>query len=122
MTDPRPVYRCDKVTMKILNTYPSVTDAIKTTGYKGIYTSCQHRRVSSGRYVWRFVDDYDPNESFEGKHNRPVMCEDVKNNTTIIYDTLTKAEKALYLDRSVIENTLRKGSLTLGQYRFRYAR
>lgn len=122
MAAPRPVCRCDKVTMKIVKTYPSANTAVKATGDHGIPIACRLRQVSNGRYIWRFVDDYDPNESFEGKYNRPVICEDITNNKITFYDTLAKAEKALFLDRGSIGGTMKRGFKVLGRYRFRYAR
>lgn len=119
---PRQVYRCDKVTMEIVNVYPGVNAAAKAANTRSVQTSCNHRRVSSDRYIWRYADDYDPNESFEGKYNRPVACIDAINNTITFYDTLAKAEKALFLGSGTVTRALRKDSLVLGRYKFKYAR
>ena len=70
------VFECDKITMEIVRQWDSATDAEKELGFF-VAGSCCRKNVSKGKYVYRYEDDYDPNESFEGKHFRPVLVVDI---------------------------------------------
>ena len=122
MSKPRPVYRCDKLTMKVLDKYANYREAESDTGEYSVYGSCRYRRVGPYRHVWRFADDYDPNETFEGKRNRPVACGNIETESIVFYENITQAADKLGLEKGAIVLAMKRGSIVNSRYRFKYAR
>lgn len=121
---PREVYLCNKVTLEIVGVYSGVMDASRANGvsYSRIRSACDQRSVSDGRYIWRYAEDYDPNESFEGKCNRPVICVDMQTKKVMVFDTPKKADEALCFSRGRISESISEDTLVAGRFKFKYAR
>lgn len=122
MTESKRVYRCDKITMEVVEIYRNTTDAQTGTEETHISGDCKARIVSKGRYVWRYEDDYDPNESFEGKRNRPVICGDYKKGRIFFFSSINVTSKALGLPKTTIFYAIKRNSKVENRYRFKYAR
>lgn len=122
MSKPRPVYRCDKLTMKVLDKYANYREAESDMGEYSVYGACNDRRVGPHKHVWRFADDYDPNETFEGKKNRPVVCGNIETEKIVFYENAAQAAEKLGVQRQTITIAIYRGSLVSGRYRFKYAR
>lgn len=120
----RKVYKCDKVTMKILDRYDSIKDAAIAEGisYGMLVETLQCRAVGRRPYVFRYADDYDPFESFEGKRGRPVLMLDVVDGKVHTFNTLKDAADALLLDLSNVCKCMKKKAYVLGCYKLEYAR
>ena len=120
----RKVYKCDKVTMKILDRYDSIKDAAKAEGtsYSVMNFALCSRSVGRKPYVLRYADDYDPFESFEGKRGRPVLMLDVVDGKVYTFNTLKDAADALLLDLSYVCKCMKEKTYALGCYKLEYAR
>lgn len=118
------VVKCDKVTMNVLESYPSCTDASIASGESpfSISNMCRKRTVGIKGYVWRFADSMDPDESFEGKRNRPVIIGDYKSGTLRVFSTISEAAKVLGTSPSNVAHAIRSRSKLNDRYRARYAR
>ena len=120
----RAVLMCDKVTMKVIRRFGSAKEAARKTGElrDSITRSCLKRHVSSGGIVWRYEDDYDPEETFEGKNNRPVEVSDTKDGTATVYCNINDAAYALAYCERFVNHAIRSGRLAGGRYLLSYAR
>lgn len=116
------VFECDKITMKVVRQWPSATEADKDLGFL-VAGRCSRKNVSKGKYVYRYEDDYDPNESFENKPNRPVLAIEVETKKKYAFYSVKDA--AEYLNYSIknikygIEN---RKPLGFGLYVVKYLR
>ena len=122
MSESKRIYLCDKITMEIVEIYLSAYDARMVYGHSSIHNSCVNRAVNGDRYVWRYEDDYDPNESFEGKYNRPIMCGDYEKGRIFFFNSMQVASQALGLHKNVIYDAIKKNVKVKNRYRFKFAR
>lgn len=122
--DRRTVYKCDKLSMEVLEVYPSAREAEVAHGlsYGAVANQCQTRSVSRFGYVFRYADEYDPEETFEGKYNRPVAVKDCITKAVAFFPTLTEAREELGLTRSAISSSMSREYLLHGRYVAMYAR
>lgn len=120
----RPVVKCDKVTMEIVERFPSTVEADKSLGLKHAYVAptCRMRKVSKGKYVWRYESDYDPEESFAGKHNRPVSVFDTHTGEERTYYDAREAADAEFVGYWYFHQALEKHRTIYGRYAISYAR
>ena len=120
----RKVYKCDKVTMKILDRYDSARAAERAEGVKYGYLHCalRTRAVGTKPYVFRYASDYDPFESFEGKYGRPILVLDVVDGKTYTFNTIDEAAKELLIAPSTVTTCLSRKIRALGCYKIEYAR
>ena len=121
---PHRIAKCDKITMEVLAEYATCTEAAEASGVSmnTICASCRNRAVGKFDYVWRYAEDVDPRESFEGKCNRPVLVGDYEKNTIRAYPTLSDAAMVLGVDDSTVSRAIRMYAMIKGRYRVRYAR
>lgn len=124
MGEKKQVVKCDKYTMKVVGEYPSVPDAAKATGEdkSGIRAACIHRRVGWQGHVWRYADDYDPNETFENKSNRPVYVFDTVTKAVAAFDTLSAASRKTGLRYAVLSSSINRHWHAGGRFVVKYAR
>ena len=122
--DPRPVVKCDKLTMRIIETYQSAREAARVHGipHGNISVPCSKKVVSKGSFVWRYADEYDPDESFEGKFNRPVAMYDSYSEAASIFDNLTEAAKSVGYSNAAVSNSMSAKTMLGNRYVFKYAR
>ena len=120
----RPVVMCDKPTMKVLDRFPSVLVASISTGIpiRRIEGACDKNQVSKGKFVWRYLDSYDPDETFEGRHNRPILVTDTETGEAKAYCSFGEAAKALYTNADYVSLCRSKGRLAYGRYEIAFAR
>lgn len=120
----RPVVRCDKLTMEVVNRFPSIAVAAVCTGKRAssIETACECGQVSSGRYVWRYLDRYCPDETFEGRKNRPIRARDVETGEERLFCSFGEAAKALYTNRDYLSRCRISGRLAYGRHEITFAR
>lgn len=121
---PRPVVKCDKLSMNVVAAYPSAMEAEKENGLKRsrVAQMCGKKSVSSGVHVYRYADEYDQNESFEGKFNRPVAMYDSANESLSLFENLQKASKAVGVCPSTISASMTNRNMVCERYVFKYAR
>lgn len=124
MTKPRRVFKCDKLTMEIIEAYPSAREAERANDLpcSSVYHAAGLRNVGYEGYVWRYEDDYDPHESFEGKCNRPVAIMDTKTKAVAVFETLKVATEKTGISYSILTTSMRKGYLAAKRYLVKYAR
>lgn len=101
----RTVYKCHKISMEVLEVYPSAADAARAygMGHDSINKACRERRVTRKGYVWRYAEDYDPRESFEGRQNRPVVVYDAVSKAVGFYFSTREAANRLGVKMNTIE-------------------
>lgn len=120
----RAVYKCDKKTMRIVEKYPSASEAARRNKLNP--TSLGHAArtlsVTPGPYVWRYAEDYDPNEKFEGKHNRPVAVYDSITRTLAVFNRIEDAARAVGTRDSYIITAMKNQTMYKSRYVFKYAR
>jgi hypothetical protein len=121
--DARRVYKCDKITMRILEEYPSLVAAGNANGrgYTSIAKTCKERHVGRDRYVLRYAEDYDPKETFEGKKVRPVLCIDARTREVRAYYSADDAAKATRIRTWIVNDCIRNGA-PYGRWWFKHAR
>ena len=120
----RPVVKCDKLSMKIVAEYPSAWEAEKANGYgpAKVAQICEKKSVSHGKHVYRYADEYDPNETFEGKFNRPVAMYDAERESLLLYESLGEAAKAIGYNQSTVSASISNGTMVGKRFVFKYAR
>lgn len=120
----RKVAKCDKITMEVIEVYNSELEAAKANNkpLETIKDACRRKTVSIGKYVYRFRDEVDEKETYEGKRNRPVLVVDAETKKARVFLTRAEAAKALcYCDATVFDAIYKKKPLG-GRYIIKYAR
>lgn len=121
----RPVVVCDKVTMRILKEYPSVTEAARNEGLNlaNLHRSCTLKSVRRGDLpLYRFKDQYDPNESFEDRYNRPVMLIDSETKKVLVFYDIKDAARHAYVSPATVQRAIRCKVPISWRYMAKYAR
>lgn len=73
----RPVVKVDKVTGRIVEEYESARAAASANGVtlNSLYPKVRYKNLfGSGRFFFRFADEYDPFENWTGKSGRPIIA------------------------------------------------
>lgn len=119
-----PVYKCDKLSMKVVAEYPSAAAAARDNGLSptGVAHAAKNKEITYGPYIYRYVEDYDPNETFEGRNNRPIICYDTKTKMAVVFVGTDKAAAALGVDVKRISCSMHAKTRLLGRYVFKFAR
>lgn len=120
----RPVVKCDKLTMRTIETYESASEADRRNGLKKgtVANCCRLKKVGFDDFVWRFEDEYDQGESFEGCHNRPIVLRDVETGETYVFGSSRKAGDALKIPGVAIRTAIDTRQPLLGKYEANFAR
>ena len=121
---PRPVVKCDKLSMKVVAWYPSAWEAEKANGYgpAKVARICEKKSVSHGKHVYRYADEYDPKETFEGKFNRPVAMYDAERESLSLYESLGEAARAIGYNQATVSASISNGTMVGKRFVFKYAR
>lgn len=109
-----PVYVCDKLTMKVVCVYDSLTKCAEGEGIPVSKVSdiARYNRVTKGKYVFRFESKYDPNESFKNKYHRPIKVINVVTGKVMYFHDVDEICEILGAKRSSItKNNIRYGCL-----------
>lgn len=121
-TEAQPCYIVDKITGEIVSRHRSIGEATrKLSKNKSINKQVKSRKlIRRCRYAIRTVDDYNPNESFEGiRESVPLMC--IYADHVDIYEDLLFAVNSLAVSRSAINEALRNPTRRIcGQFRVAY--
>ena len=90
----RAIVVADKVTMEVVGEYSTARDCASDMGMNDavIIEIAKKRRLSRGPFIYRFAEDFDPNESFDGKYNRPVRVTDYRTGESMDFHELSEAE------------------------------
>lgn len=125
----KPVYQIDIYSKKIISVYDSAQKACDELGFKrkeGI-TNCANRRCKTAYgFIWRYVEEYDPNEEYNLSyvHNNNIFQID-KNTKEIIkkYNSFAEAEKETNIKATNIYEVCKENGRqqTAGGYIWRYA-
>ena len=120
----RPVVKCDKLTMRTVETYESASEADRRNGLKKgtVANCCRLKKVGFDDFVWRFEDEYDPNETFEGCHNRPIVLRNVETGEVYAFGSSRKAARALMIPGVAILAAIKSKEPLLGKYEADFAR
>lgn len=73
-----------------LQTFPSITEAVKATGAVKIRDVANGKRKTSGGYIWKWVEDFIPED--RGKAKKVAML-DNKENILQIFDSISEAAR-----------------------------
>ena len=89
----RAVVECDKITMEINRVWFSVAEAARCVGVgiSCMRERCTNKRVPPGKYVYRFLDDWDMDERFTGSINRPIVIINVKSKNVHMFHNFEEA-------------------------------
>lgn len=125
MNNQKAVYKCDKFDMSIVAKYPSATEACIQNGLRRARVSeiARDRLVDKGRYIYRYKNDYDPNESFEGKKNRPVLIGDFKTGKKFAACCIQEAADFMPISISSMQHAVIDSDMLIcGRYKIKYLR
>lgn len=95
MRKARRVLEVDKITGAVVGEYRSACEADDSRGVQRTTTAhqCSARAIPKGRVCWRYADEYDACESYEGRKNRPVAVFIDGKLIGVACDPLTLAER-----------------------------
>lgn len=119
------VYMCDKATMEIIAEYPNRRRAALANGldFRRVSDHCEKRMAGKHGFVFRYADDYDPNERFrDGQIGRPVLRIDVRNDAARVFGTVKEAAKASCVADDTVYWHIRTGKPLEGRFVFDWAR
>ena len=120
----RSVFRINKLTRDIEGVYPSVTSAARSAGMRGkrMDDLCRKRNLPPGTFYYRFADDFDRDESFEGKRNRPVVLVDASTGFKLWFADRAECAKTMGWSAARVSSSISSGQSSLlgGQYVARY--
>ena len=120
----KPVLQYD-LNGKFINLFPSIRDAVKKTGCKkpSIQDVCEHRKVTTHNYQWRYVLDNTPvlpTKAGRDRVIREVSQYDKEGNYLRTFETVTEAGAYLGIDGSAISKVCNGHKQTCKGYRWRY--
>ena len=120
----RTVYKCNKLSMEVIEVYQSAADAARAHGldYDSVRKSCREHRVPRKDHVWRYAEDYDPDESFEGRQNRPVVVYDAVSKAVGFFSSTRDAANRLGVKMKTIEAARDKKRYLKNRFVVKYAR
>ena len=120
----RRVLVCDKLTMEVVKTYESMSRAAAREGRdaSNFYWTLTKKRVGPGRFVYRYEEDYDPEETFEGRRHRPVLLFDKSTGQKAVFFDKKKLADSIFSSAKTIDLALKDGHLIAGRFALRYAR
>lgn len=118
------VCKCDKLTMEAVAEYESVRECAERerVPHTTVEDNCLRRRVNRGRFVYRYAEDVDPLESFEGKRGRPVTVENLRTGETMDFYNVYEAAERFYAHPVTVRRHLVSGKPLFRDWAVRYAR
>jgi len=112
---PRRSYVVDKITGYVVGEYENGYDACRAIGRKNPNASGEISRKSlfgSSRLVVRYVDEYDPRESFEDK-SKGVPLFAVRGREVMVFASVKEAASALHVAPSTLYDHVRAETATV---------
>lgn len=118
------VLKIDKVTGKAVKSFESVKDAAIDAQLRReqMTRHLKNRNIAPGLFYYRYGEDYDPLESFEGRQNRPVAVTDIDTGETVYFGCIKEVAEEYVIHKATVSVAIKRGSLVLSQYRMRWAR
>ena len=118
------VLKIDKVSGGIVRSFETVKDAAADAGIRREQMSrhLKGKRLSPGMFYYRYADDYDPCETFEGRPNRPIAVTDTYTGETAYYGSASDVARKYIVTLSNVSYAIRHDNLVLGQYKMKWAR
>lgn len=120
----RKVCKCDKLTMEVVAEYASIRECAERErmSHTTVEDNCLRRRVNRGRFVYRYAEDVDPLESFEGKSGRPVIAENLLTGESDGFYNVYEAAERFYVHPVTVRRHLASGEPLFREWAVRYAR
>lgn len=120
----RAVVECDKITMQITRIWFSVTEAAECIGIgrTTMQNRCRYKSVTSGKYVYRFLDDWDMGERFTGSVNRPIAITNVKSKNVHWFHNFEEAADGMGYSTSTLSKALNHDKLIDETFQVLYLR
>lgn len=124
MAGARKVVAFNKATMDIVDVYNDAVECAEKNGIQvnSLHTILRNKSLMRGAVCFRYLDDFDVNESYEGKRYRPVVLTDTETGRRFCFYNASLASKALRVDPSSIYTSIVGGSKVLCRYTFDYYR
>ena len=119
----RPVVKAKKTTREIVAVYDSAAAAARAEGTSPsrISKRCARRSLGRGDCYYRFMDEFDPNESFErAERYRPVLAVNKLTGHWMWFESAKAASEAFYGSHCGVDVAIRRGRTRRG-YAFVYA-
>lgn len=108
----KPFYKIAKFDGSVIATYDNLSTAAKESDsgltYQAISLALKNQRLSTGLYFYRFADEYNGFESFEGKKHRPIFIKDIKTNQISWFESIIALSKVLFIPDWSIRTALSK--------------
>ena len=108
----KPFLKISKFDGSVIATYDNLSTAAKESDsgltYQAISLALKNQRLSTGLYFYRFADEYNGFESFEGKKHRPIFIQDIKTNQISWFESILALSKALFIPYWSIRTALSK--------------
>lgn len=123
MINSRPVVRVDKKTGEVLERFKSIYSAQRSEmGQLCVRQQCNNKTLGNKRYFYRYEEDYDPSENWEGKSRRPTWIIDGKTGLLIWARNRAAAADALGVSTQTLTDSTCRGYLIKGRYKVRLQR
>lgn len=118
------VLAIDKMTMEVVGAFESVAAAARALGINGhtAWYCITNNGLTTGRVYLRYAWNYDPNESFEGLRNRPVLLTDTETGEKTAYASTGKVCEKLGASYTAVIDSINKGGRIKGRYKARWLR
>lgn len=118
------VIAIDKFTMDIVAVYDNPIECARANkkSKHSVYDSVNEGRLAAGRLFFRYGFDYDRDETFEGKRNRPVVARNVKTGEVLEFNSLTECGRHFGRRVDSVSGNVRHGNLLGGTFAIGYAR
>lgn len=120
----RSVVECDKITMEINRVWFSVAEAARCVGVgvPCMRARCCNKSVTSGKYVYRFLDDWDMDERFTGSINRPIVITNVKSKNVHLFHDFEEAADGIGYSTCTLSRALNHDKLIDETFQILYLR
>lgn len=127
----REILKVDKITGETVALYKGVAHAqhenpYSFTNYYGLLEHAKYKRLHLSRYVFRYVDDYNPRESFEGQRvNVPLrvsfggMIIDISGTLAVncfYANGIQDVARVFRVDRTIVSDAIRRDFALRGSH------
>lgn len=121
---PHVVYKVDKYSMQVVEVYFGTYDAAVANEKKPSFVAqvCIDKTLTRDRWFYRYEEDYDDGESFEGKLNRPVAVYDSKAKVAGLFPCAQAAAKAAGVATSTMTHAIKKKTVIRDRFIAKYLR
>ena len=118
------VYKVDKYTMQVVEIYLGTQDAAIANEKRPsfIAQACAGKTLTRDRWFYRYEEDYDPCEPFDGKLNRPVAVYDAQDKVVGLFPCPAAAARAIGVSTSNITHAIRKKMVMRDRYIAKFLR